>query len=60
MFTEHKVFDDGIWLSRHELQRCYNERMEYLKTVTNFPTLSSRTIGQLYFLEELIAKCDKN
>ena len=59
MFKEYKVFDSGIWLSYDELKLCYNERVEYLQTVKDFPNLGSRAIGQIYFLEELIAKCDK-
>ena len=60
MFTEYKVFDDGIWLPYHELKRCYYDCIEYLKTVNNYHHLGSRTIGQIYFLEELIAKCENN
>ena len=59
MFKEYKVVDNGIWLPYNELKRCYNDRIEYLKSVKSFPNLGSRAIGQIYFLEELIAKCDK-
>lgn len=60
MFTEYKVFDDGIWLPYNELKRCYNDCFNYLKTVKKYPNLGSRTIGQIYFLEELIAKCENS
>ena len=59
MFKEYKVFDSGIWLPYHELKRCYNDRIEYLQTVKSYPNLGSRAIGQIYFLDELITKCDK-
>ena len=60
MFKEYKVFDDGIWLPYHELKKCYCDSIEYLKTVKNYPNLASRTVGQIYFLEELIAKCENS
>lgn len=54
MITEYKVFDGGIWLPRHELQRCYNETINSLKANEKYSHLNSRTLGQLYLLEELI------
>ena len=41
MFKEFKVFDSGIWLPYDELKICYNERVEYLQTVKDFPNLGT-------------------
>ena len=60
MIQEYKVFDDGIWVPRHELQRCYNEMIDGMKTNEKYSHINSRTLGQLYLFEELIAKCDNN
>ena len=54
MIQEYKVFDDGIWLPRHELQRYYDETVESLKANQKFSHLNSRAVGRLYLLEELI------
>ena len=60
MFNEYKVFDGGIWLPRRELQRCYDESLDGLKTSEKYSHINSRTLGQLYLFDELIAKCEKN
>ncbi len=54
MIQEYKVFDDGIWVPRHELQRCYDETVESLKENQKYSHLNSRAVGRLYLLEELI------
>ena len=54
MITEYKVFDDGIWLPRHELKRCYDEIVASLETNQKYSHINSRSVGQLYLLEELI------
>ena len=59
MIQEYKVFDNGRWLPRDELRRCYNETVNSLKTNEKYSHITSRTLGQLYLFEELIAKCDK-
>ena len=56
MIQEYKVFDDGIWLPRHELKRCYDEIVGSLKANEKYPHINSRSVGQLYLLEELIYK----
>ena len=51
MIQEYKVFDDGIWLPRHELKRCYDEIVGSLKANEKYPHINSRSVGQLYLLE---------
>ncbi len=59
MIQEYKIFDGGIWVPRHELKRCYDETINNLKTNGKYSHINSRTLGQLYVFDELIAKCDK-
>ena len=54
MIKEYKVFDDGIWLPRHELKRCYDETVDSLKANQKYSHINSRAVGRLYLLEELI------
>ena len=54
MFKEYKIIDDGIWLPRHELQRCYDDLINCLKANKKYSHINSRTLGQFYLLEELI------
>ena len=54
MFKDYKVIDDGIWLPRHELKRCYDETVDSLKANQKYSHINSRAVGRLYLLEELI------
>lgn len=60
MIEEYKIIDDGIWVPYHELQRGYNEKIEYLKMNQNHISISSKTVGQLDVLSELKVKYESN